>query len=144
MRYPPHPRIRRFCLVIKVLFGNQTSLLKKPCRNITQFFLFEKIRWSMRIYILKHTNIRHRNNTEHLYLILGRADLHSKSSSWIRRCPWHSQISNSTHGWDPFLVLKTFKASLYSSQNHFIFDNVLLMNRRLALKVFKLDKHLWQ
>ena len=40
--------------------------------------------------------------------------------------------------------LKTFKASLYSSEKHIIFNNVLLMNRRLALKVFKLDKHLWQ
>ena len=36
--------------------------------------------------------------------------------------------------------IKTFKASLYSSQKHFIFNNVLLMNRRLALKVFIIDK----
>ena len=36
--------------------------------------------------------------------------------------------------------IKTFKASLYSSEKHFIFDNVLLMNRRLALKVFIIDK----
>ena len=36
--------------------------------------------------------------------------------------------------------LKTFKASLYSSEKHFLFDNVLLMNRRLAIKVFKIVK----
>ena len=36
--------------------------------------------------------------------------------------------------------IKTFKASLYSSEKHFIFNNVLLMNRRLALKVFIIDK----
>ena len=39
-----------------------------------------------------------------------------------------------------FITLKTFKASLYSSEEHFIFNNVLLMNRQLALKVFKIDK----
>ena len=38
------------------------------------------------------------------------------------------------------LDLKTFKASLYSSEKYFIFNNVLLMTRQLALKVFKLDK----
>ena len=37
-------------------------------------------------------------------------------------------------------LIKTFKASLYSSEKHFIFNNVLLMNRRLALKVFIIDK----
>ena len=42
------------------------------------------------------------------------------------------------------VFLKTFKASLYSSEKHIIFNNVLLMNRWLALKIFKLDKHLWQ
>ena len=31
-------------------------------------------------------------------------------------------------------------ASLYSSEKHFLFDNVLLMNRWLALKVFKIVK----
>ena len=36
--------------------------------------------------------------------------------------------------------IKTFKASLYSSEKHFIFNNVLLMNRRLALKVFIIDR----
>ena len=36
--------------------------------------------------------------------------------------------------------IKTFKANLYSSEKHFIFNNVLLMNRRLALKVFIIDK----
>ena len=36
--------------------------------------------------------------------------------------------------------LMTFKASLYSSEKHFLFDNVLLMNRWLALKVFKIVK----
>ena len=36
--------------------------------------------------------------------------------------------------------MKTFKASLYSSETHFIFNNVLLMNRWLALKVFIIDK----
>ena len=39
-----------------------------------------------------------------------------------------------------FTILKTFKASLYSSEKHFLFNNVLLMNRWLALKVFKIDK----
>ena len=39
-----------------------------------------------------------------------------------------------------YFGLKTFKASLYSSEKHFLFDNVLLMNRRLALKVFKIVK----
>ena len=37
-------------------------------------------------------------------------------------------------------LIKTFKASLYSSEKHFIFNNVLLMNRWLALKVFIIDK----
>ena len=39
-----------------------------------------------------------------------------------------------------YFDIKTFKASLYSSEKHFIFNNVLLMNRRLALKVFIIDK----
>ena len=39
-----------------------------------------------------------------------------------------------------FVMIKTFKASLYSLEKHFIFNNVLLMNRRLALKVFIIDK----
>ena len=38
------------------------------------------------------------------------------------------------------VAIKTFKASLYSSEKHFIFNNVLLMNRWLALKVFIIDK----
>ena len=38
------------------------------------------------------------------------------------------------------LFLKTFKASLYSSEKHFIFNNVLLMNRWLTLRVFIKDK----
>ena len=42
------------------------------------------------------------------------------------------------------LLIKTFKASLYSSEKHFIFNNVLLMNRQLALKVNIIDKDLWQ
>ena len=44
--------------------------------------------------------------------------------------------------WTPlyYKKIKTFKASLFSSEKHFIFNNVLLMNRRLALKVFMIDK----
>ena len=38
------------------------------------------------------------------------------------------------------IIIKTFKASFYSSEKHFIFNNVLLINRRLALKVFIIDK----
>ena len=38
------------------------------------------------------------------------------------------------------MVIKTFEASLYSSEKHFIFNNVLQMNRWLALKVFIIDK----
>ena len=39
----------------------------------------------------------------------------------------------------PYHFIKKFKASLYSSEKHFIFNNVLLMNRRLALNVFIID-----
>ena len=61
---------------------------------LTSFYnggVWENIFWSI------HTGLIHFYCTI-IFFILGRAKLHWNISSWLRRCFWYPQISNTAHG----------------------------------------------
>ena len=73
-----------------------------------------------KIYFEAYKNsqyIWHKNNTEHLYLILGRAELYWKISSWIRDAPdihmveTHFLLENQWISELPLGVLEKFQPS---------------------------------